>query len=161
MVDFGRNLLYNGVTKNGGEPMFFGIYNHQLDDKGRLRLPAKLRNELGGSFFCLKGYDNTILVYSEEKFKKFCEENVNIPLTDVEAQRALVELVSNAFPIEEDSQGRFVLPAVLKEYAGIDKNVVIKGVIDRIEIWSEKAHNERTTNKNLNELVVSLPKLNQ
>lgn len=136
--------------------MFFGIYFHQLDDKGRLRLPAKLRGELGGSFFCMKGFDNTVLIYSEERFRKFCEENANIPLTDVEAQRSLVELISNAFPIEEDSQGRFVLPQALKDYAGIEKNVVIKGVIDRIEIWSEKAHEERSTNKNLNELVQTL-----
>lgn len=136
--------------------MFFGIYFHQLDDKGRLRLPAKLRGELGGSFFCMKGFDNTILIYSEERFRKFCEENANVPLTDVEAQRSLVELISNAFPIEEDSQGRFILPQALKEYAGIEKNVVIKGVIDRIEIWSEKAHEERSTNKNLNELVQTL-----
>ncbi len=136
--------------------MFFGIYFHQLDDKGRLRLPAKLRGELGGSFFCMKGFDNTVLIYSEERFRKFCEENANVPLTDVEAQRSLVELISNAFPIEEDSQGRFVLPQALKDYAGIEKNVVIKGVIDRIEIWSEKAHEERSTNKNLNELVQTL-----
>lgn len=136
--------------------MFFGIYFHQLDDKGRLRLPAKLRGELGGSFFCMKGFDNTVLIYSEERFRKFCEENANIPLTDVEAQRSLVELISNAFPIEEDSQGRFVLPQALKDYAGIEKNIVIKGVIDRIEIWSEKAHEERSTNKNLNELVQTL-----
>ena len=136
--------------------MFFGIYFHQLDDKGRLRLPAKLRGELGGSFFCMKGFDNTILIYSEERFRNFCEENANVPLTDVEAQRSLVELISNAFPIEEDSQGRFILPQALKEYAGIEKNVVIKGVIDRIEIWSEKAHEERSTNKNLNELVQTL-----
>ena len=136
--------------------MFFGIYFHQLDDKGRLRLPAKLRGELGGSFFCMKGFDNTILIYSEERFRKFCEENANVPLTDVDAQRSLVELISNAFPIEEDSQGRFTLPQTLKEYAGIEKNVVVKGVIDRIEIWSEKAHEARSTNKNLNELVQSL-----
>lgn len=136
--------------------MFFGIYFHQIDDKGRLRLPAKLRGELGGSFFCMKGFDNTILIYSEERFRRFCEENANVPLTDVEAQRSLVELISNAFPIEEDSQGRFVLPQALKDYAGIEKNVVIKGVIDRIEIWSEKAHEARSTNKNLNELVQTL-----
>lgn len=149
-------MLYNRLTVRREKNMFFGIYFHQLDDKGRLRLPAKLRGELGGSFFCMKGFDNTILIYSEERFRKFCEENANVPLTDVEAQRSLVELISNAFPIEEDSQGRFILPQALKEYAGIEKNVVIKGVIDRIEIWSEKAHEERSTNKNLNELVQTL-----
>lgn len=141
--------------------MFFGTYNHQLDDKGRIRLPAKLRSELGGHFFCLKGYNNTVMVYSEKKFNDFCSEYANIPLTDDVAQGALVELISNTYEVVEDSQGRFILPAFLKDYAGIEKNVVIKGVIDRIEIWSEKAHEERMTNKNLNELVATFPKENK
>ncbi|MEG1805703.1 MAG: division/cell wall cluster transcriptional repressor MraZ, partial [Clostridia bacterium] len=66
------------------------------------------------------------------------------------------ELTSTALDIVEDSQGRFVLPDYLKEYASIEKNVVIKGVIDRIEIWSEKAHLERTNDKSFNDIVKKL-----
>ncbi len=135
---------------------FYGNYNHQLDDKGRIRLPAKLRTGLGGNFFCLKGYDNSVMVCSTEKFESICEEYKKTPSSNMVAQRALIELISTAFEINEDSQGRFVLPAFLKEYAGIDKNVVIKGVVDRIEIWSENAHLGRESNKNLNELMNDL-----
>ncbi|MBR6692963.1 MAG: MraZ N-terminal domain containing protein, partial [Clostridia bacterium] len=79
--------------------MFFGIYFHQLDDKGRIRLPSKLRAELGGSFYCMKGFDNTILVYSVERFNKFCQSVVDMPLDKVESQRALTEIISYAFKI--------------------------------------------------------------
>lgn len=145
-------MLYNISVKKEFS-MFFGIYFHQLDDKGRIRLPSKLRAELGGSFYCMKGFDNTILVYSEERFNKFCQSVVDMPLDKVESQRALTEIISYAFKIEEDSQGRFILPVSLREKAEIEKNVVIKGVIDRIEIWSEKAHLERNTDKSFNELI--------
>ncbi|MEG2001889.1 MAG: hypothetical protein RR107_02185 [Clostridia bacterium] len=136
--------------------MFFGSYNHQLDDKGRLRLPAKFRNELGGSFMCLKGYNDTVMVCSHEKFEHICNEYMKTSASNIEAQEALVELTSTALDIVEDSQGRFVLPDYLKEYASIEKNVVIKGVIDRIEIWSEKAHLERTTDKSFNDIIKKL-----
>ena len=138
--------------------MFTGMYNHQLDNKSRLRLPAKFRSELGGSFFCLKGFDNTVLIYSKTKFEKFCEQYEDIPMSDIAAQQALGEIISTSFEIVEDSQGRFVLPNYLKSYANIEKNVVVKGVGSRIEIWSEKAHEERTTDLSFNELVVKLKK---
>ncbi len=136
--------------------LFHGLYNHQLDDKGRLRMPAKIRSGLGGTFFCLKGYKNTILVYSQEKFAKFCLEYENTSITNVKAQMALTEIISSAFEVTEDAQGRFTLPPILKKYANINKNVVIKGVVDKLEIWSEEAHEARDTDKSLDQLVADI-----
>lgn len=154
MVNFGDTIALRIIRGKG--VVFFGSYNHQLDDKGRLRLPAKFRNELGGSFMCLKGYDNTVMVCSFAKFEHICKKFEMTSASDIEGQAALVELMSTAADITEDAQGRFVLPDYLREYASIEKNVVIKGVNDRIEIWNEKAHLERTTNKSFNELITKL-----
>lgn len=136
--------------------MFYGRYNYQIDDKGRMRLPAKFRGELGGCFFCLKGYDNTVCICSKARFENMCEKYQKAAEESVEAQRALVEFVSTAFEVSEDSQGRFKLPQNLKEYANLEKEIVIKGVIQRIEVWSKKADEERETDKNLNELAIDL-----
>ncbi len=141
--------------------MFSGIYSHQLDDKGRLRLPAKLRAELGKSFVLMKGIDDSITIYPLTAFDAMCEKFMTYDPTDVEVQRAITELMSYSFPIEEDSQGRFVIPQIMKTFAGIDKNVVVKGVLNKIEIWSETSHENRTSARSVNENMAILHRAGQ
>lgn len=137
---------------------FAGNYNHQLDDKGRLRLPAKLRQGLGKSFVLMPGIDDTISIYPQEAFDELCKEYMSYDQTDVEIQRTITELISSAFPVEEDVQGRFIVPAQLRQYAKIQKNVIVKGALRKIEIWADNTHEARESNVSVNELMKILNK---
>ncbi|HEY8418910.1 MAG TPA: transcriptional regulator MraZ [Clostridia bacterium] len=123
--------------------MFKGIYYHQIDEKGRLRIPAKLKAQLGDKYFITRGGLGSLVIASEEYF----EENIfskikDIDYTDVEAMKLIRAITSFMFDIEEDNQGRFVLPPVLREYANIVKNVVTIGAGNVIEVWSEERFNQ-------------------
>lgn len=119
--------------------MIFGEYKHQLDEKNRLRLPAKLKLKLGEKYVILKGSNKCLFVFSQQELESTITEKLkSLPLTDVKAQRTVRAMFSSGFEVEEDSQGRFVLPATLKEFANIDKNVVSIGAGNRVEIWAEE-----------------------
>lgn len=122
--------------------MLFGEYNHQLDAKGRLRLPAKFKPELGSKFLITKGARGCLFVFSNDKIEDIKNKIKDIPLGDNAAQDAVRMLFSSAFEAEEDGQGRFVLPAKLREYSHIEKNMIIIGAGDRAEIWAEEQWNE-------------------
>ncbi len=140
--------------------MFFGEYYHQLDNKGRLRIPAKLRNELGNKYCVTMGIDHSLFVFSMEKFEELGRKLKEVPLGDVEAQKAIGALFFNAFDVEEDAQGRFVLPQKLRKYAGIEKNIVVRGVMDRIEILSEERANADDANSDMTSALQKLKDYN-
>lgn len=126
---------------------FFGEYNLQLDDKSRMRIPAKLRAQIAGNFYILNGTGGCLFVMTEEKFNKYVEKFASVPVSDFVAQNAIRRITSSVVQPDEDNQGRFVLPAKAKEYARIDKRVVFIGVNDRMEIWSEEVYNEKKFNE--------------
>lgn len=119
--------------------MFKGIYEHQLDDKNRLRIPARFRKELTGEHgektYCFfRGMNNCICVMEEslleEALKPLLHENVS------DSTPGSTMLFGYIFPAEEDSQGRVVLPTLLKKFAGIQKDIVTVGHGKRLEIWA-------------------------
>ena len=112
-----------------------GEYQHNIDAKGRLIFPIKLREALGEHFVIFKGLDNCINVYSQEKWAAFEQQLAALPSKARKVQR----FFSANFECEPDAQGRIVLPQRLRKYAGLDKDVVIIGVHDRAEIWSADA----------------------
>lgn len=123
--------------------MFRGIYNHQIDEKGRLRIPAKLKAQLGDKYFITRGGLGSLVILNNDYF----EENIyskirDIEFTDVEATKIIRQIFAYMFDIEEDNQGRFVLPPILKDYADIKKNVVTIGAGNYIELWSEERFNK-------------------
>ena len=119
--------------------MFLGEYYHQLDEKNRLRIPAKLRNGLGNNYIIMKGSNSCLFVYSSSEMQALMNEKLkSVPLSDVVAQKSIRMLFSSGFEVEEDNQGRFTLPQNLKEFAGIKKNIVSVGVGNRIELWAEE-----------------------
>lgn len=128
--------------------MFFGEYSHALDEKGRIRIPSKLKVGLG-EYVATKGVDNCIYIFSKTYFENEFLESINkISAYSLAGQNAVRTILSSTFEIEEDSQGRFVIPVSLREFAGITKNVVSVGVGKRIEIWSEqswKEYNSKTS----------------
>ena len=128
--------------------MFFGEYSHALDEKGRIRIPSKLKVGLG-EYVATKGVDNCIYIFSKSYFENEFLESINkVSAYSLTGQNAVRAILSSTFEIKEDAQGRFVIPDSLREFAGITKNVVSVGVGKRIEIWDEqtwKDYNNQTS----------------
>ncbi len=114
-----------------------GEYLHSIDDKGRLILPAKFREELGDSFIVTKGLDNCLFVYDKREWAILETKLKQLPLGKPEARAFVRFFFSGAAEISCDKQGRILVPNNLREYAHIDKDVVVIGVSNRIEIWNK------------------------
>ena len=117
-----------------------GTYEHSIDAKGRLFIPAKLREELGVTFYLAMGVDECLAIYPQETWNRFTEKFAALPMSQSAAMRPLF---ANASKCELDSQGRIVIPQKLRKYAGLEKDAVIIGVNDRAEIWSAETWNAR------------------
>ncbi|MGI5911643.1 MAG: division/cell wall cluster transcriptional repressor MraZ [Syntrophomonadaceae bacterium] len=116
--------------------MFLGEYQHSLDVKGRLTVPSKFRGQLGERFVATKGLDNCIFIYPMEEWKTIEQKLKSLPFTRADVRSFARFFFSGASELEVDRQGRILMPLNLREYAGIDKELVIIGVGNRIEIWS-------------------------
>lgn len=110
-----------------------GQYAHSIDAKGRLFIPAALRRELGQTFHVTMGQDHCLSVYSDESWAAFMAKLKELSYNEVKKLRALFAYAADCEP---DSQGRILIPAKLREYAGLTKEVVVVGSFDRAEIWS-------------------------
>jgi len=118
--------------------MFLGEYQHTLDNKGRLTVPSRFRDELGETFIVTKGLDNCLFVYSLAEWK-IVEANLkSLPFTRGDVRAFVRFFFSGASECEIDKQGRILLPLSLREYAKIDKDVVIIGVGNRVEVWAKE-----------------------
>lgn len=116
--------------------MFLGEYQHSLDIKARFIVPARFREELGTRFVATKGLDNCVFIYPLEEWQSIEEKIRSLPFTRADVRSFTRFFFSGAAELETDKQGRVVLPQNLREYARIDKDLVIIGVGPRIEIWS-------------------------
>ena len=110
-----------------------GTYEHSIDAKGRLFIPAKLREELGTVFYLAMGVDACLAIYPLPTWERFKEKFASLPMSQSKRMRPLF---ANAERCELDSQGRIGVSQRLRKYAGLEKNVVIIGVNDRAEIWA-------------------------
>lgn len=117
--------------------MFMSEYNHTIDAKGRLIIPAKFRDTLGEEFVVSKGMDGCLFVYANDDWNAFEQKLTSLPLINKEARQFARFFLAGAAQVELDKQGRILLPALLREFAGLDKDVVLVGVGSRIEIWSK------------------------
>lgn len=117
--------------------MLLGEYNHNLDEKGRVSVPSKFRDDLGASFIVTKGLDNCLFVYSKEEWQTFETKLKTLPLTNVNARNFIRFFFSGATECEIDKQGRINIPQNLREYADLKKDVTIIGVSTRVEIWDK------------------------
>lgn len=123
--------------------MFLGTYNYKLDDKNRIRIPAKFRIELTDTFYILPGANNCLYVMGENVVGDLLQKLDEIPLSDIKAQKAKSNFLAAICSPEVDAQGRFVLPIGLKSYANIEKGVYFVGSMDKIEIWSQDVYEEK------------------
>ena len=116
--------------------MFMGEYSHTIDAKGRMIIPAKFREELGEEFVLTKGLDGCLSIYPNNEWKAFEEKLKALPLNDKNGLRTF--FVSSATQCELDKQGRILVPGTLREFAGLNKDVVLTGNLTRIEVWSKE-----------------------
>lgn len=122
--------------------MFMGEHHHSIDDKGRLIIPAKFREELKDRFIVTRGIENCLFVYPEENWQKIVTKLESLPFTKKDARNFIRFFLSGATVAEFDKQGRINITSPLVNYAGITKDCVIIGTGDRLEIWSQEAWNE-------------------
>ena len=118
--------------------MFIGEYQHSLDSKNRIVVPSKLREGLGEKFIISKGLDGCLYAYPIDEWQKFEEKLKNLPLTNRDARAFVRFFVAGATEVETDKQGRGLIPANLREYAGIEKEIVTIGALNKVEIWSKE-----------------------
>ncbi|HCS74689.1 MAG TPA: cell division/cell wall cluster transcriptional repressor MraZ [Clostridiales bacterium] len=116
--------------------MFFGEYQHTIDPKGRVFMPAKFREDLGENFFVTKGLDNCLFVYPAEEWSILEQKLRTLPLTSKEARAFIRFFFAGAAECGADKQGRILLPVTLREYASLEKDLSIIGVSTRVEIWN-------------------------
>ena len=114
--------------------MLYGRFQHNIDAKGRIFVPAKLREKLGDGFIAAAVMDHCVSLYSMEEWDKLQQGLADMPMT--KARKLQRYLSANACDVQVDAQGRILLPQKLRAYAGLDKDVVIIGVSNRAEIWN-------------------------
>ena len=126
--------------------MFMGEYQHTLDGKGRISLPAKIREGLGDTFIATRGLDDCLFIYTKDEWANLEGKLKQLSLVKPEARAFSRYIFSGAAELESDKQGRVLLPPNLREYAKLEKDVVVIGVSTRVEIWNKdlwNRYNER------------------
>lgn len=129
--------------------MLLGEYNHNIDEKGRVSVPAKFREDLGTSFIVTKGLDECLFAYSKAEWVKFEEKLKSLPLTNTNARNFVRFFFSGATECEVDKQGRINIPQNLREYASLSKELCIIGVSTRVEIWNKEKWENYTSPDNM------------
>lgn len=116
--------------------MFIGEYHHTIDEKGRITIPSKIREELGDHFIVTRGMDHCLFVYKEDEWNRIIANYKELPNTK-DARNFMRFFLSGATIQEFDKQGRVNISSPLVSYASLEKECVIIGVNDRLEIWSK------------------------
>ena len=128
--------------------MFMGEYHHSIDEKGRIIIPSKFRGELGDSFVVTRGLENCLFVYSLVEWNKIVDRLKKLPFTKKDARNFTRFFLSGATVTELDKQGRANISQSLIDFANLEKECIVIGVNDRLEIWSkdgwEKFFNENS-----------------
>ena len=139
--------------------MFMGEYNHTIDAKGRLIVPSKFRKTLGDTFVVTKGLDGCLFVYDNEEWGVFEEKLKSLPITNKEARQFVRFFLAGAAEVEVDKQGRILVPNVLREFAELNKDVVLIGVASRIEIWSKEKWMENNSCDDMDDIAEQMSDL--
>lgn len=119
--------------------LFLGEYDHSIDDRGRVTIPRKIRDEIGGAEVILsKGYDGCIFGFDRDHWEREATKHLDTPVTDEKGRMVRRYLFASAEKIEIDKLGRILLPTQLKEYASIDKEILVIGAGDHFELWNKE-----------------------
>lgn len=117
--------------------MFIGEYNHNLDEKGRLAVPAKFRARLQKGAVVTKGLDNCLFLYPKKEWEELAKKLSSLPISQKRARAFARMMLAGAFDVDIDKQGRVTLPQPLREFAKIKGDTIVAGLYSRLEIWSK------------------------
>ena len=120
--------------------MLIGEYHHNLDNKNRVMMPSKTLSYLGDEVVVSRGFEECLIVYPIEKWNKVIEKFSELSITKSDTRKFMRILLSGATSCKFDAHARICIPSILKDYAKIDKECVILGLNDHLEIWSEEAY---------------------
>lgn len=130
-----------------------GQYNHTIDVKGRLIVPSKYRDILGDEFVVTKGLDGCLFVYDNAEWQAFEKKLKELPLNNTDARKFTRYFLAGAATAEVDKQGRILIPSVLREFAGLEKDVTLIGVGSRVEIWSTDRYEGNVSCEEMDEVM--------
>ncbi len=136
--------------------MFMGQYNHTVDVKGRLSIPSKFREQLGDEFVITKGMDGCLFVFDNNNWSDFEQKLAALPMGKIETRQYTRFFLAGATSVELDKQGRILVPNPLRGFAGLEKDVVLVGVGNRIEIWSLEKWEEMEQNVDMDEITAAM-----
>lgn len=141
--------LYFPCLKSFDLFMFIGEFQHNLDEKGRMALPAKFRGKIAGGAIITRGLDHCLFVFTLEEWQKLADKLISLPLAQANSRAFSRLMLAGAADVEIDKQGRILIPDYLRNYAGLKKSATVTGVFNRMEIWDEKVwkeYKEKTEN---------------
>ncbi|MCI9420183.1 MAG: division/cell wall cluster transcriptional repressor MraZ [Eubacterium sp.] len=138
--------------------MFMGTYDHSIDTKGRVIVPAKFREALGDSFVVTLGLDGCLFVYPNDEWEDFVNQLKELPGSK-EARKLQRYFMAGAAPCDVDKQGRVLIPSNLREKAGLEKDIVFVGVMSKIEIWSRQRWDENDDFDNVDDIAEHMSEL--
>ena len=139
--------------------MFMGEYRHNIDEKGRLIVPAKFREALGKEFVVTKAIDQCLFVYPLSEWKIIEEKFREANTTTANARKFARFFFAGACNVEIDKQGRILLPNQLREFADLTKDIVTVGVLNRVEIWNGSKWDENNTFDDMDEIAEQMAEL--
>ncbi len=115
--------------------MFIGEFTHSVDLKGRVAIPFRFRNDLGNGAVITRSIEKCLVIYTKDEWDKVASKLTNLPMFDAKARAVSRFIFAGAAQVEFDKQGRALIPAYLREYAGLKKEVMLAGLYNKIEIW--------------------------
>ena len=121
---------------------YIGLYEHNMDSKGRVMIPSELREQLGETFFITAGLDNCIFVFDKENFRNMDQHLREIPFNRKKERAFQRMFYAPAREVTLDKQGRILIPSHLRDHAHLDKNLVITGNSNRVEIWDKETRDK-------------------
>lgn len=141
--------------------MFIGEYAHTIDDKGRLQVPVKFREELMRGAVVTRGLDNCLFLYTFEEWEKLAAKLAELPISQAKTRAFARLMLAGAMDVEMDKQGRIILPEYLRKFAGMNKKVVVAGLYSRLELWDQAAWDKykTTTEKDSNDIAETMSEL--
>ncbi len=131
--------------------MFMGEYDHTIDVKGRVIIPSKFREDLSGEFVITAGLDGCLFVYPMDEWERFIDELKRLPGSK-EVRQLQRYFMAGAAACDMDKQGRVLIPNKLREHGEIEKDVVLVGVINKIEIWSQERWNSNNNYEDVDQI---------
>ena len=139
--------------------MFTGEYEHSVDSKGRIIMPSKYREALADEFVVTLGLDGCLFIYPNEEWEKFVLQLKDLP-GNKEARQLQRYFLAGAATVEMDKQGRFLIPAKLREAAGLTKDIVTVGVLTKLELWSKDKWEANNIYENMDEIAEHMSEFN-